>query len=635
LRIDSIVNKVSAKGGYIILDNHTYILPNDAQFVFMKELATKYKNHPNVLFDLLNEPKDCTWSQWKNGGTVVGTYPNGTQVTITSKGMQALLDTVRATGAKNVVIVGGIGWASDLSGIMNGYALDDNNGNGIIYSSHIYPWHNNRSALVEPVLSQYPVIIGEMGQDSTHATPAGYASWTSWMLDWIERNEMHVTAWDFHPEAGPCLIKDFITYAPTEWFGIYFRNYLKNPASFIVDRPSPSQSSTDFNKPANLALDNDQNTFTHTAETSNPWWYYDIGELKHIQSIEIYNRHNCCSERLSNYKLFVSEKSFANDNPTMTENSADVWTYTGGNMTNIIMDNVIVNKQGRYIKIQLIGANRILSLGEVKFNFGVLNNQPPTNITLSATSIAENLATGTTVGTFSTTDPDAGNTFTYTLVTGGTDNASFTINGNTLRTNAVFDFETKSTYSIRVRTTDQGGLFFERTFTITVTDVEETTYWDFATDLEGWNTPNNLTATVNSSIATFAITASDPYIHSPNNFNLLASEYNYVIIRMQNQTGASTAELFWTTTTDGAFNGTKRVGIPIVPNDTKQRYYIVDLSNNPHWTGTIKQIRFDPTTAASGTVRLDFIKLTGAYPSAPAAIPGVIEAENFNVWRPR
>ena len=43
---------------------------------------------------------------------------------------------------------------------------------------------------------------------------------------------------------------------------------------------------------------------------------------------------------------------------------------------------------------------------------------------------------GTTVGTLSTTDPDAGNTFTYTLATGGADNGSFQIVGNTVQTAA-------------------------------------------------------------------------------------------------------------------------------------------------------------------------------------------------------
>src|SRR5690606_13563812 len=87
-------------------------------------------------------------------------------------------------------------------------------------------------------------------------------------------------------------------------------------------------------------------------------------------------------------------------------------------------------------------------------------NETPTDIALSASTIAENSAANTVVGTLSSTDPDAGASFTYTLVsgTGDTDNASFTTSGNSLRTSAVFDFETKSSYSIRVRTTDGGGL---------------------------------------------------------------------------------------------------------------------------------------------------------------------------------
>jgi hypothetical protein len=104
-----------------------------------------------------------------------------------------------------------------------------------------------------------------------------------------------------------------------------------------------------------------------------------------------------------------------------------------------------------------------------------ITNETPTDITLSATFIAENQASGTSVGTFGTTDPNVGDTFTYTLVTGtgDTDNASFTIDGSTLKTAATFDYETKSSYAIRVRTTDLGGLSYDKQFTIMVTDVNE------------------------------------------------------------------------------------------------------------------------------------------------------------------
>ncbi|HLP88021.1 MAG TPA: SBBP repeat-containing protein [Nostocaceae cyanobacterium] len=102
-------------------------------------------------------------------------------------------------------------------------------------------------------------------------------------------------------------------------------------------------------------------------------------------------------------------------------------------------------------------------------------NQAPTNLILDIITIAENQPINTVVGNFTSTDPDTANTFTYSLVTGtgDTDNNLFTIVGNELRTNAVFDYETKNSYSIRVRTTDQGGLSFEKQLTIGVSDVNE------------------------------------------------------------------------------------------------------------------------------------------------------------------
>ncbi|NBX30252.1 hypothetical protein EBR04_07420, partial [bacterium] len=56
---------------------------------------------------------------------------------------------------------------------------------------------------------------------------------------------------------------------------------------------------------------------------------------------------------------------------------------------------------------------------------------------------------------------------------GAADNGSFSIDGGVVKTAQAFNFEAKSSYSIRVRSTDQGGLATEKAFTITVTDVAE------------------------------------------------------------------------------------------------------------------------------------------------------------------
>lgn len=113
---------------------------------------------------------------------------------------------------------------------------------------------------------------------------------------------------------------------------------------------------------------------------------------------------------------------------------------------------------------------------EKEFTITINNvNESPTDIALSATEINENVAANSVVGALSTTDPDSGSTFTYTLVsgTGDTNNNSFTINGSNLQISNSPDFETQNSYSIRIRTTDQGGLFFEKQFTITIIDLQE------------------------------------------------------------------------------------------------------------------------------------------------------------------
>jgi hypothetical protein len=102
-------------------------------------------------------------------------------------------------------------------------------------------------------------------------------------------------------------------------------------------------------------------------------------------------------------------------------------------------------------------------------------NETPTDLALSSTTLAENSGANATVGLLSTVDPDLGDSFTYTLIAGagGTDNGAFNISGNTLRATGNLDFENKSSYSIRVKTQDQFGLAFEKSFTILVTNAIE------------------------------------------------------------------------------------------------------------------------------------------------------------------
>jgi hypothetical protein len=97
-------------------------------------------------------------------------------------------------------------------------------------------------------------------------------------------------------------------------------------------------------------------------------------------------------------------------------------------------------------------------------------NEPPTAVLWTADSVSENAAVGTVIGQLSADDPDVGDSHTFALVSGegDTDNAAFVIDGNELKTAVLLDFETQSTYQIRVQAADAGGLSVEQTVAIDV-----------------------------------------------------------------------------------------------------------------------------------------------------------------------
>ena len=150
-------------------------------------------------------------------------------------------------------------------------------------------------------------------------------------------------------------------------------------------------------------------------------------------------------------------------------------------------------------------------------------NKAPTDIRLSKATIPENAAANTVVGGLSTTDDDADDTHVYSLIAGGSD---FNIDGNSLRVSKVFDYETKSSYAIKIQTDDGNGDKFEKDFTITVTDANDA---PMAIMLSKDSIAEN--NSVNALVGTFTTTdadAGDSYTYTlvsgGSNFNINTNE---------------------------------------------------------------------------------------------------------------
>ncbi len=103
----------------------------------------------------------------------------------------------------------------------------------------------------------------------------------------------------------------------------------------------------------------------------------------------------------------------------------------------------------------------------------VKDAKAPTEVTLDPSTVDENQASGTEVGTLSTTDETPNDTHVYDFCSGGADNGQFTIDGDKLKTAAEFDYETKSSYEICVSSTDAAGNSVDQQLTVNVGDVSE------------------------------------------------------------------------------------------------------------------------------------------------------------------
>lgn len=124
----------------------------------------------------------------------------------------------------------------------------------------------------------------------------------------------------------------------------------------------------------------------------------------------------------------------------------------------------------KYLRV-VVTANDGYGGVQAASTYTAVMNAAPTDITLSNSSVDQAGGANATVGTLTATDPDVGDTFTFTLVagTGDTHNSLFNISGNTLRANNAAALNA-GTYYVRIRVADSYNSSLDKAFAIMVTD---------------------------------------------------------------------------------------------------------------------------------------------------------------------
>jgi hypothetical protein len=136
------------------------------------------------------------------------------------------------------------------------------------------------------------------------------------------------------------------------------------PANVALGKPATQSSDYSTKYPAGNAVDGNLTNFADTQDSTQPWWQVDIGRSYPIDQIAVYNRSDCCADRLADYYVFVSDTPFTSTSLSDTLAQPGVWsshqTAQAGRPT--VID---VGQTGRYVRVQLAGSNQ-LALDEVQ-----------------------------------------------------------------------------------------------------------------------------------------------------------------------------------------------------------------------------------------------------------------------------
>ncbi|MDQ6659697.1 MAG: glycoside hydrolase family 5 protein [Chloroflexota bacterium] len=210
LNLNVIINlEWTNAGGQAVGSGTQLAMPDADSILFWTQVASIYANSPNVLFEIFNEPHIYNWNCWVNGCPIMNDQGTDRQrYSYQGIGMQKLVDTVRSTGANNIILVGGLSWGYDLKQL-DTYHL---NGTNLVYDTHPYNYSGkqpfNWEADFGSISDRYALFSAEFG---SYKCEAGYVSQ---LIDYLDAHNISWVGWawvlsDHNPCIYPVVIKDY------------------------------------------------------------------------------------------------------------------------------------------------------------------------------------------------------------------------------------------------------------------------------------------------------------------------------------------------------------------------------------------------------------------------------------------
>jgi hypothetical protein len=236
--IETYVDLLLASGIYPIVDLHWNapgttlatgqepMADADHSPAFWTSAAGVFKSKGSVVLELYNEPwpdndQDTTaaWTCWRDGGSCPS-------VSFTVAGMQTLVDTVRATGATNLLLLGGVEYSNALSQWAAYKPTDPLN--NLAAAWHVYQGNACSDAscfdqIAAPVAAAFPIIATEIGDSSCDG------AFMTTVMQWLDAHDQSYAAWSWNAWGTACsnysLVTDY-TGTPNGAYGLAYQSHL-------------------------------------------------------------------------------------------------------------------------------------------------------------------------------------------------------------------------------------------------------------------------------------------------------------------------------------------------------------------------------------------------------------------------
>lgn len=196
--IEAVINGAIENDIYVIIDWHSHKLERDAAITFFSEMAKKYGEYPNIIYEIFNEPVHDSWD------------------TVKSYSIDVIKE-IRKHDPDNIILVGSPHWDQDIHLVADDPIEGFDN---LMYTVHFYAATHNKKLRRR---SQYaidkgiPVFISECAGMSANGNGSiDYKSWNKW-YEWMNKNKLSWILWSVADKDETCSMLKKSASSTGEW----------------------------------------------------------------------------------------------------------------------------------------------------------------------------------------------------------------------------------------------------------------------------------------------------------------------------------------------------------------------------------------------------------------------------------